>query len=172
MKVNKKRPGLAHFFNNDLIKDYSNSQSVVLGCLPSYLPTKIRNKNFTNEASKLGRRRVSTLNKQANKIVSKLFLFDQMLTKKFFKISFVHFPFFVFFFFGALNRKASSSLELQIIAAAQHNTTPLLMKTAIAQWIHLHLASFIFCRPGFESQVHHLRFFMTYLIVATTTICH
>ena len=153
---------MAHFFNNDLIKDYSNSQSVVLGCLPSYLPTKIRNKNFTNEASKLGRHRVSTLNKQANKIVSKLFLFDQMLTKKFFKISFVHFPFFVFFFFGALNRKA----------AAQHNTTPLLMKTAIAQWIHLHLASFIFCRPGFESQVHHLRFFMTYLIVATTTICH
>ena len=31
---------------------------------------------------------------------------------------------------------------------------------AIAQWIRLHLPS---CRPGFESQAHHLCFFNLYL---------
>ena len=35
------------------------------------------------------------------------------------------------------------------------------ISAAIAQWIRLRLPS---CRPGYESQAHHLRFFSIYIV--------
>ena len=50
---------------------------------------------------------------------------------------------------------------------AEGNYNPRLRGAAIAQWIRLRLPS---CRPRFESQAHHLRFFQ--FILFKLYICH